>query len=278
MPIRSASGFNWEFDINADRNRSQVIELASGLTNYQIDGPQWRTLTLNARTGSDGTPRDWGTLVGQGIQKDANGRNMVYSSGANAGLYIKQDNVELGSVLPKFKGGWLNTFSYKDVTLRVNTDFVVGGKFFSTTKMFNAYSGLAAETAGLNELGKPLRDDPSTGGGVLLDGVTEDGKQNTTRVDAQNLYENWLFALNERWIYDKTYVKLREVAFGYNLPKRILGKVLKSANVSLIARNPLLIYSAVGGGIDISESETIWYEGGQLPPVRSFGVNVRLGF
>lgn len=277
-PIRSASGFNWEFDINADRNRSQVIELASGLTNYQIDGPQWRTLTLNARTGTDGSPRDWGTLVGQGIQKDANGRNMVYSSGANAGLYIKQDNVELGSVLPKFKGGWLNTFSYKDVTLRVNTDFVVGGKFFSTTKMFNAYSGLAAETAGLNELGKPLRDDPSTGGGVLLDGVTEDGKQNTTRVDAQNLYENWLFALNERWIYDKTYVKLREVAFGYNLPKRVLGKVVKSANISLIARNPVLIYSAIGGGIDISESETIWYEGGQLPPVRSFGVNVRLGF
>lgn len=276
-PIRSASGFNWEFDINADRNRSQVIELANGLTNYQIDGPQWRTLTLNARTGTDGSPRDWGTLVGQGIQKDANGRNMVYGSGANAGLYIKQDNVELGSVLPKFKGGWLNTFSYKNVTLRVNTDFVVGGKFFSTTKMFNAYSGLAAETAGLNELGKPLRDDPASGGGVLLDGVTEDGKQNTTRVDAQNLYENWLFALNERWIYDKTYVKLREVSFGYNLPKQMLGKWLKSANISLIARNPVLIYSAIGGGIDISESETIWYEGGQLPPVRSFGVNLRLG-
>lgn len=272
-PVRSQSGFNWEFDINADRNRTEVVELASGLTNYQIDGPQWRTLTLNARAG-----QDWGLLVGQGIQKDANGRPMVYGSGANAGLYIKQDNVELGSVLPKFKGGWLNTFSYKNLTLRVNTDFVVGGKFFSTTKMFNAGSGLAAETAGLNELGKPLRDDPSTGGGVLLDGVTEDGKQNTTRVDAQNLYEGWLFALNERWIYDKTYIKLREVSFGYNLPNRLINKWAKSVNISLIARNPLLIYSAVGGGIDISESETIWYEGGQLPPVRSFGVNVRLGF
>jgi hypothetical protein len=203
---------------------------------------------------------------------------MVYSSGSNAGLYIKQDNVYLGSVLPKFKGGWLNTFTYKNLSLRVNTDFVVGGKFFSTTKMFNAYSGLGAETAGLNELGKPLRDDPATGGGVLLPGVTEDGRPNTTRVDAQNLYENWLFGLNERWIYDKTYVKLREVSFGYNIPTRLLGNKVKSANISLIARNPLLIYSAIGGGIDISESETIWTEGGQLPPVRSFGVNVRFGF
>jgi TonB-linked SusC/RagA family outer membrane protein len=272
-PIRRTNGFTWEFDINADRNQSKVIELASGLTNYQVDGPQWRTLTLNARAGEQ-----WGLLVGQGIQKDANGRNMVYGSGANAGLYIKQDNVSLGSVLPKFKGGWLNTFSYKNLTLRVNTDFVVGGKFFSTTKMFNAYSGLAAETAGLNELGKPKRDDPASGGGILLDGVTEDGKQNTTRVDTQNLYENWLFALNERWIYDKTYIKLREVSFGYSLPNRLISKWAKSVNISLIARNPVLIYSAVGGGIDISESETIWYEGGQLPPVRSFGVNVRLGF
>ncbi len=291
-PIKSASGFNWEFDINADRNRSQVIELASGLTNYQIDGPQWRTLTLTARTGTDGTPRDWGTLVGQGIQKDANGRNLVYAATPDniasqvAGLYIKQDNVELGSVLPKFKGGWLNSFSYKGVSLRINTDFVVGGKFFSTTKMFNAYSGLSAETAGLNELGVEKRANPTdpdafnynANGGILLDGVTPEGQQNTYRVDTQKLYEEWLFALNERWIFDKTYVKLREVALGYNLPQRLLGKWAKSANVSFIARNPLLIYSAIGGGIDISESETLWYEGGQLPPVRSFGINVRLGF
>ncbi len=272
-PIKNPNGFTWEFDINADRNQSKVVTLANGLDNYQIDGPQWRTLTLNARAG-----QDWGALYGQGIMKDATGNNMVYSSGANAGLYIKQDNVYLGSVLPKFKGGWLNTFTYKNLSLRVNTDFVVGGKFFSTTKMFNAYSGLGAETAGPNELGNPMRNDPATGGGILLSGVTEDGRPNTIRVDAQNLYENWLFGLNERWIYDKTYIKLREVSFGYNIPTRLLGNKVKSANISLIARNPLLIYSAIGGGIDISESETLWYEGGQLPPVRSFGVNVRFGF
>ncbi|GAB3750998.1 SusC/RagA family TonB-linked outer membrane protein [Spirosoma pomorum] len=279
-PVKAANGFNWEFDINVDRNRSKVVSLVDGLSNYQVDGPQWRTLTLNARVG-----QDWGALYGQGIKKDpATGKPLVYAptednvKAGTAGLYVKEDNVYLGSVLPKFKGGWLNTFTYKGVVLRVNTDFVVGGKFFSTTKMFNAGSGLAAETAGLNELGNPKRDDPASGGGILLDGVTTEGQQNTTRVDAQSLYEGWLFALNERWIYDKTYVKLREVSLGYNLPARILGKAIKSANISLIARNPLLIYSAIGGGIDISESETIWYEGGQLPPVRSFGVNVRLGF
>ncbi len=282
-PVKTNS-FSWQVDLNGDRNRSEVVELAAGQQNYQIDGPQWRTLTLNARIGDKGEALPWGTLIGQGIKKDANGNRVVYSPTAEnvksgvAGLYVKENNVNLGSVLPKFKGGLLNTFKFNDVTLRINTDFVIGGKFFSTTKMFNNYSGLGAETAGMNELGKPKRDDPANGGGVILDAVTEDGQPNTYRVDTQNLYENWLFALNEQYIYNKTYAKLREVALGYNLPKRILGKYIKSANVSLIGRNLLLIYSAVGGGIDISETETVWYEGGQLPPVRSVGVNVRLGF
>lgn len=278
QPVKT-SAFIWELDINADRNQSKVVTLTDQSNNYRLDGPQWRALTLNARE-----DKDWGMLEGVGIKKDANGRKVVYSAtpenikAGKAGLYVKENNVNLGNVLPKFKGGLINAFEYKGLTLQASTDFVVGGKFFSVTRMFNAGSGLAAETAGNNELGNPKRDDPAKGGGVLLDAVTEDGQPNTYRVDTQNLYENWLFALNEEWIYDKTYVKLREVSLGYKIPKRYLGKHLKSASISLIGRNLFLIYSAIGGGIDISETETLWYEGGQLPPVRSMGATLRVGF
>ncbi|GGN01098.1 SusC/RagA family TonB-linked outer membrane protein [Dyadobacter beijingensis] len=278
QPVKTAD-FIWEIDINADRNRSKVVELTEQSNNYRLDGPQWRALTLNARVG-----QDWGMLEGVGIKKDANGKKVVYAptpeniKAGTAGLYVKENNVNLGNVLPKFKGGIINAFEYTGLTLQASTDFVVGGKFFSVTRMFNAGSGLAAETAGNNELGNPKRDDPAKGGGILLDAVTEDGQPNTHRVDTQNLYENWLFALNEQWIYDKTYVKLREVSLGYKIPKKILGKHIKSASVSLIGRNLLLIYSAIGGGIDISETETLWYEGGQLPPVRSIGATLRVGF
>ncbi|WP_353717913.1 SusC/RagA family TonB-linked outer membrane protein [Dyadobacter sp. 676] len=278
QPVKT-DAFVWELDINADRNRSKVVELTEQSDNYRLDGPQWRALTLNARKGED-----WGMLEGVGIKKDAKGRRVVYSAtpenikAGKAGLYVKENNVNLGNVLPKFKGGMINAFEYKGFTLQASTDFVVGGKFFSVTRMFNAGSGLSAETAGNNELGNPKRDDPDKGGGILLDAVTEDGQPNTHRVDTQNLYENWLFALNEYWIYDKTYVKLRELSLGYKLPRRMLGKHVKSASISLIGRNLLLIYSAIGGGIDISETETLWYEGGQLPPVRSLGATLRVGF
>ncbi|MEZ4904016.1 MAG: SusC/RagA family TonB-linked outer membrane protein [Spirosomataceae bacterium] len=267
-PVKTTK-FQWETDLNFDRSRSKVVELAPGLTNYQL-GSTWRGLTINARKGED-----WGLFVGRKIIRNDAGQPILDADG----LYQYDLNQNLGSVLPKFKGGFLNSFTYGNWNMRINTDFIVGGKFFSVTKMFNAYAGLAAETAGLNELGKPKRDPVADGGGILLEGVGPDGKTpNTVRAETQALYEDRLFAFHEYWMYDQTFVKLREVSIGYNFPKAMLGKTFKTANVSFIARNPLLIYSAVGGGIDISEAESYWTEGGQLPPVRSFGINVRLGF
>ncbi len=267
-PIKKTK-FQWETDLNFDRSVSKVIKLADGLTNYTL-GTSWRDLSINAREGEE-----WGLFVGRQIRKNEAGEPILNANG----LYQSDINKPLGSVLPKFKGGFLNNFTYGNWNVRINTDFIVGGKFFSVTKMFNAYAGLGDFTAGLNELGNPKRDPVADGGGILIAGVGPDGKTpNTTRAETQALYEDNLFALHEYWIYDQTFIKLREASIGYTFPKSMLGKSIKSANLSFIARNPFLIYSAVGGGIDISESESYWTEGGQLPPVRSLGINLRLSF
>jgi TonB-linked SusC/RagA family outer membrane protein len=267
-PVKKTK-FQWETDLNFDRSVSKVIKLADGLTNYTL-GTSWRDLSINAREGEE-----WGLFVGRQIRKNEAGEPILNANG----LYQSDINKPLGSVLPKFKGGFLNNFTYGNWNVRINTDFIVGGKFFSVTKMFNAYAGLGDFTAGLNELGNPKRHPVADGGGILIAGVGSDGKTpNTTRAETQALYEDNLFALHEYWIYDQTFIKLREVSIGYTFPKAMLGKSIKSANLSFIARNPFLIYSAVGGGIDISESESYWTEGGQLPPVRSLGINLRLSF
>lgn len=262
--------FNWNIDLNLDRSQSKVISLAEGLTNYQL-GSAWRGLTINAREGEE-----WGVFVGRKIQiHEGTGKRIVDEHG----FYEFEQNKQLGSVLPKFKGGLTNSLTWHDLVLRFNMDFIVGGKFFSVTRMFNAYSGLAAETAGLNELGKPKRDPVANGGGILLDAVTADGKTNTVRVEAQELYEDKFFALHDNWIFDQTYLKLREVALGYNIPKSVLGKsAFKTLYVGIAVRNPWLIYNAVGKGVDVSEAESYWTEGGQLPSVKSFGLNVKIGF
>ena len=95
--------------------------------------------SVNARVGEA-----FGTLIGNGYRRDANGNKVV---GAD-GKYLVDANVNLGSILPDFTGGVINTLTYKNVSLNFNIDFQKGGKVYSVTRMFNAYSGLGAETVG----------------------------------------------------------------------------------------------------------------------------------
>ena len=85
---------------------------------------------------------------------------------------------------------------------------------------------------------------------------------------------------NDHWMYDRTYLKMREVSLTYNFPRRFvdnLGIGLNSASLSFVASNPWLIYSAVPN-FDPSESSTDWLEGGQNPSSRTFGFTFRCRF
>ena len=59
----------------------------------------------------------------------------------------------------------------------------------------------------------------------------------------------------EEWVYDRTYVKLREVSLSYVFPSQTLKKLnigLSRASVAINASNPWLIYSACPN-VDVSE-------------------------
>jgi hypothetical protein len=69
---------------------------------------------------------------------------------------------------------------------------------------------------------------------------------------------------------------LREVSIGYRIPVKG-SKLLQSATVSIVARNPWLIYTK-NRDFDPSEMSQIFGENGQFPGTRSLGVNIKLGF
>ena len=83
----------------------------------------------------------------------------------------------------------------------------------------------------------------------------------------------------DEFIYDLTYVKLRELSIGYNIPVAKLGmsKYIQGANISIVAQNPWLIYSSTKD-FDPSEISGSAGENGQFPGMRSVGVNLRLNF
>ena len=125
-------------------------------------------------------------------------------------------------------------------------------------------------TAAVNDKGVNVREPVAKGGGVRVDGVDVNGNPLTTYVNAHAYYyykeENDLDA----YVYDRTYLKMREIALNYSLPRNIMAKVkgISAASVSLIATNPWLIYSAVPN-IDPSESGSSATEGGQAASTRA---------
>lgn len=146
--------------------------------------------------------------------------------------------------------------------------------------MWGSYSGLLARTAVLNDKGNSIRDAPADGGGVKVTGVDENGKPVTHYVGAQDYFH----ALVERnifdpYIYDLSFVKLRELSFGYKVPveKLKIGKYIANATFSIVSRNPWLIYAKTKD-FDPSEINSVFGEDGQLPGTRSVGVNLRIGF
>ncbi len=184
------------------------------------------------------------------------------------------------SIVPDFTGGLFNTLRYKGAELSFSMDFQKGGYFYSLTKMYGEGSGLFNSTTGVNDKGNDIRMFPSLGGGVRVDGVTTAGVPVTTYQPARQYYYTNYQRNTENVLLSKSYIKLREVRLGYNLPAKLIGSTpIKSANIGAIVGNAWLIHApAKEFGIDPSELEEFGREGGQLSSSRSIGLNLRLGF
>jgi TonB-linked SusC/RagA family outer membrane protein len=271
-PIRTST-FNWDLNANFANSKNKIVELYPGVDNFQF-----------ASFGYSGTPairverrvgRPWGELTADAIKRDGNGNAIIDDDG----FPLVEKDKNLGTFVPKLTGGITSTFNYKAFTAGFSVDFQIGGKLFSVTEGNLEGSGLAEVTAGLNDKGNPKRDPVSKGGGILIPGVREsDGQPNTTYIDPQDYYEGHIPYFWAERTHDATYVKLREVSLGYNLPASFASRFKASrASISLIARNPWLIHSKMNG-IDPSESSGSWNEGGQLPGTRTIGLNLKITF
>jgi hypothetical protein len=253
--------------------KNEIVKLAEGLNRVTYSSGSFAGSYAAYTVNEVGKP--WGQLFGPGFKR-VNGVPQLTASG----MYVREAEVNFGSVLPDYTGGVQNTFSYKNFLLNVNIDYSKGGKFFSLSDFWGSFSGLTAKTATVNDKGNPIRDAVADGGGVHVFGVDADGKDVDYYVDAQTYYHQFQGSrISENSIYDLTFVKLREVSLGYkfNVEKLGLGKVFTNASFSLVSRNPWLIYAKTRD-FDPSEISNTYGENGQFPGTRSLGVNLKLGF
>ncbi|WP_116127420.1 SusC/RagA family TonB-linked outer membrane protein [Lewinella sp. IMCC34183] len=268
-PVQTEN-FTWNTSVNFARNRNQVVELAEGVDRLSIDG-SWNVTFLAEK----GEP--YGSLNGAGYARNDDGDVLVDEEG----YPIRETNLDFGSAYPDFTGGFLNDFQIYGFNLSTLIDFRKGGSLYSVSNLFGSYSGVLASTAGNNAKGNPVRDPATNGGGILVEGVREDGTPNETYIDIRPYFET-LYGYPEAFIYDASFIKLREVSIGRALPARWFeNNFIGNATVSLTGRNLAILHKNTPN-IDpeaaLSNGNVQGFENGQNPSVRSFGVSLNVGF
>jgi TonB-linked SusC/RagA family outer membrane protein len=268
-PIKSKD-FSWNVNLNFSRNRNKVLSLYNDSKNLQLGNFQGG-VSLNASIG-----KPYGEL--QSVTYEMlNGERLIKSNG----LYqftATTSNV-IGNVNPDWIGGLNNSFRYKNVTLSFLIDVKKGGQLFSLDMYYGTISGILPETVGLNDLGNPKRDPVANGGGIILPGVTADGQQNTKRVTIVSGTSS--YQAQSDFVYDASFVKLRELAISYSLPKTIVSKMKSITDIefSLTGRNLWLIHKNVPYADpeeNLSSGNISGYQSGSYPTVRSIGLNVKI--
>jgi TonB-linked SusC/RagA family outer membrane protein len=291
-PVKSAD-FRWDIMVNWSKNQNMVVKLytdpVSGnkITNLVLGSFQGG-VTLNA---TEGQP--YGVIQGKDYTYDANGNKII---SAASGLPVKSttSTQHIGNVTPDYLAGINNSFSYKNLSLSFLIDMQKGGDIFSLDMYYGMSSGLYPETAGTNDLGNPVRDplvgDPgaygAASGGYIIEGVNVAAgvsTPNQTRVDATTA-DGWGYAVEPQkaFVYDASYVKLREVVLSYNLPSEMLKKTfLKGVTLSAVGSNLWIMsknlpYADPESGLAAGNLQG--YTIGSLPTTRDFSFNLKLNF
>ncbi|MFD1096821.1 SusC/RagA family TonB-linked outer membrane protein [Salegentibacter chungangensis] len=276
VPV-STDDWNWTINVNWAKNDNLVVDLYGDQENLQLASYQGG-VSLNATVGEP-----YNTLRGTGFVYNEDGRRVVDANG----YYKAATNQVIGDANPDWNGGVSNKITYKNLALGFLIDVQQGGDVYSLDLHYGQGTGLPDYTAGLNELGNPKRDPVSEGGGILNEGVTEDGQENTTRARADFYGGAYYWGNSSRnpaalTVYDASYVKLRELSLTYKLPvKKWFGDMVNSANVSVVGRNLWIIdknvpFADPESGLGAGNAQG--YLSGSYPTLRTVGLNLNFEF
>jgi TonB-linked SusC/RagA family outer membrane protein len=254
---------DWSSTFNFSHNKGSVVSLLAPIT----FGSFQNSVFVKAQ---EGLP--FGAILGYGIKTDpASGKPLL----TKAGTFQPTDTLQyLGSIQPDWTGGWLNTIRVDRFTFNSTLDIRHGGKLFSGTNFYGQATGTLATTMFGREVdfNKP---------GIVIDGINSaTGKQNTVNISSEKYFQSLSYStIASPYVYTDSYIKLRELRLGYDVPPRLSSRLNASAvNIALIARNVWTSTDVPNVDPEIAyntnSNQGIEYAG--LPAARSFGFAVRV--
>jgi len=297
-PVKITNGLTWNVIANFSTNKSNVLELDKEglLTAYRI--AQQGNISVLAAIG-----QPYGSLFGTAYKRNTNGKIVVKANGTPD---TDPNNKFFGSFQPKWIGGITNTFNYKNFSLSFLIDAKIGGHIYDGTNATGTYTGVLAQTlrgrdeanGGLPyyypgnvktvlpvQLSNHEATAPGSEGiyhdGIIFDGVNADGSKNTTILPAQTYWKSFN-SISEANVFDASFVKLREINIGYNLPSKWAKTIgAQTVKVALIGRDLAILYKNaphIDPETALNTGNGQGLESLQAPSTRSYGFSVNLNF
>ncbi len=265
-PIRKTD-FSWDVSLNFAYNKNEVVSLIEGSTELTFEESRTRTTFIKHIVG-----QPYGTITGV-TQKMINGQP-VYTS---EGIPVRNDVYEaIGQSVAPFSGGINNSFTYKGFNLNFLIDTKIGGDIHSGTNQ-------SLDQWGFSQNSLIGRDGQEA---LTVSGVNEDGEplnMTLTPRQAQAYWGNLGGRDAAQYLYSADFVKLRQLTFGYNLPRKIIDKTpFQAIGVSFVGRNLAVLYKDIP---NIDPESTYSFNGGAqgleyfaLPATRTYGFSLNLTY
>ncbi len=266
--------FKYETYFNFSKNVSKIKELAPNVEVYDLTGADYDQFGVAILAEVGGRFGD--IYANKAYLRDPiTGERIINAQGLP--VEDPAGRKKIGNFQPDFLLGWGHNVSYKNFTLSLLLDYRKGGDIFSFSNSLAAANGNSFRT----------RDDRlewyAGAGGYVASGVTANGDPNTVEVDPQTYWQNVggrgsLYA--EEFLYDGSFLKLREMTLGYTFPKKFLGNsYLTNLRVSLVGRNLFLLHSNTEGfdpEATFNSGNAQGIEALAIPSTRSVGINFNI--
>jgi len=269
-PVKSRD-FSWNTLLNFSKNTNEVIELdPDDLTKYVDLGTSESYFARVFSGGSIGDMYGYKFLkndAGQIVLDESTGTPLKTPSDVT---YENRDEAYLGNLEPDFSLGWSNNFQYKQFNLSFLINAKIGGKAFSQTESILDGYGVSQRTADARDLGY-----------VAIDAIQ--GTTAVTQIDPETYYTTigGRNGITETHVYDRTNIRLTQLALSYDFDVQSLGLPLKAASVSLVGQNLFFFYKKAPFDPEVSMSTNMnsqSLDNFNVPATRTYGFNLKFTF
>nr|WP_321485433.1 TonB-dependent receptor [uncultured Draconibacterium sp.] len=261
--IIEQNDFSWSMDINATHYTNEITKLPQkemnsgvfkwreGESRYNFWGADYAG--INPENGND----QWWMNIYETIDGEQVVTDRVLTEEQTD---VSSDNQKkyLGDALPDIFGGYTNNFSYKGFDLSVMFYYSLGGKLYDSD-----YAQMMGYRTGFS-----FHED-------VLDAWTPENTSSTVTRFSQG-FSNSLSSYSSKYIYNNSFVRLRNITLGYTLPESVLSKA-KISSLRLFVKGDNLVTwgKAAKRGTDPEQSLSGTTDN-RFPVVKTISVGLQL--